>query len=239
MARIRSLHPGQWTDESFVSCSAYGRLLALGLRNEADDQGVFEWKPLTIKMRIFPADDVDVEALLSELVEHRQVQKFEFGGKFYGVIRNFRKYQRPKKPNATYPLPNELRTYAGLEDDNSEPVPNVCTEPVPNQSGNSSAEEGGRRKEVSLPNGKAPDGADDPEKKLFEDGKQLLGKSSGGMINKLLRAKGLDEAQSIIDEAKSKQDPREWVGAALREDDDLVAGMAAINRMRERIEANG
>jgi hypothetical protein len=83
------------------------------------------------------------------------------------------------------------------------------------------------------------DNGDDPEKKLFEDGKQLLGKSSGGMINKLLRARGLDGAQSIIDEAKSKQDPREWVGAALREDDDLVAGMAAINRMRERIEANG
>ena len=31
MARIRSLHPGQWTDEAFVQCSAFARLLALGL----------------------------------------------------------------------------------------------------------------------------------------------------------------------------------------------------------------
>ena len=56
MPRIRSVHPGQWTDENFVSCRPTARLLALGLRNEADDQGIFEWKPLTLKMRLFAAD---------------------------------------------------------------------------------------------------------------------------------------------------------------------------------------
>ena len=57
MARIRSLHPGQWTDEAFVAVSPLARLLALGLRNEADDEGVFPWKPVTLRMRLLPADN--------------------------------------------------------------------------------------------------------------------------------------------------------------------------------------
>lgn len=128
MARIRSLHPTQWTDDEFVTSSPLGRLLCLGLRNEADDQGVFPWKPVTLKMRLLPNDNVDVSELLAELVENNQVKSFEVDGKKYGVIRNFGRFQSPKKPNYTYPLPNELRTYAGFEEDkeggNSEPVPN-------------------------------------------------------------------------------------------------------------------
>ena len=68
MARIRSVHPGFFTDEDLVGTSLPARLLFIGLGIEADDKGIFEWKPITIKMRIFPADNVDVEALLSELV---------------------------------------------------------------------------------------------------------------------------------------------------------------------------
>ena len=75
MARIRSIHPGQWTDEDFVSLSPFARLLAIALRNEADDQGVFEWKPVTIKIKLFPADNVDVPALLDELVAARQIAR--------------------------------------------------------------------------------------------------------------------------------------------------------------------
>ena len=123
MARIRSLHPTQWTDEEFVTCSPLARLLALGLRNEADDQGVFEWKPLTLKMRLLPADGADVGELLAELEESGQVRRFEAGGKRYGAIRNFGKFQSPKKPTAQYPLPNELRTYVGAKGSGSEPDP--------------------------------------------------------------------------------------------------------------------
>lgn len=68
MARIRSIHPGQWSDEDFVCLSFPARLLALALRNLADDHGIFEWKPRTIKMQLFPADNIDMEPLLSELV---------------------------------------------------------------------------------------------------------------------------------------------------------------------------
>jgi len=123
MARIRSTHPGQWSDEDFVACSMAARLLAIAIRNEADDQGIFEWKPLSLKMKLFPADQVDMDDMLAELVEHKHVIKFDHDGESYGAVRNFRKYQRPKKPTAIYPLPNELRTYVGLTDNGSEPVP--------------------------------------------------------------------------------------------------------------------
>lgn len=37
------------------------------LWTHCDDQGVFDWKPVTLKARIFPADNVDVAAVLAEL----------------------------------------------------------------------------------------------------------------------------------------------------------------------------
>jgi hypothetical protein len=139
MARIRSLHPGQWTDEAFVSCSLAARLLALGLRNIADDQGVFAWKPLTLKMQLFPADGVDVAALLAELVASGQIHRFEADGQVWGAIRNFRRWQRPEKPKHLHPLPDDLAPYVGLSA--------TSRRPVGDQSAKVSAEEGGRRKE--------------------------------------------------------------------------------------------
>jgi hypothetical protein len=115
MARIRSIHPGIWTDEQFVSVSAFARLLALGLWNEADDQGVFEWKPITLKLRLLPADSVDVAALLAELVTIGNLMRYEVDGKPYGAIRNFRKFQRPEKPNAIHPLGEGVRKWVGLD----------------------------------------------------------------------------------------------------------------------------
>jgi hypothetical protein len=115
MARIRSTHPTQWNDDDFIECSPLARLLTIGIRNFADDCGVFEWKPGQIKRNCLPADACDVKPLLEELVRHNQVKKYTVDGRDYGVIRNFRKWQRPKKPNTIYPLPDELRKYVGLD----------------------------------------------------------------------------------------------------------------------------
>lgn len=123
MARIRSIHPGLFTDESFVSASMAARLLLPGIWTEADDHGVFEWKPLSLKMRIFPADAVDVGDLLGELEAVNIVRRFSVDGREYGVVRNFCTYQRPKKPTYRFVLPPELETYAGIRKDSSEPVP--------------------------------------------------------------------------------------------------------------------
>lgn len=123
MSRIRSVHPGFFTDEDLVSVSCWARLLFIGLGVEADDKGVFEWKPITLKMKVFPADAVDIDTLLTELVSVDAVASYELGGRQYGAIRNFRKFQRPKKPNDIHPMPPELRTYVGLTETSPEPVP--------------------------------------------------------------------------------------------------------------------
>lgn len=112
MARIRSIHPGLFTDEAFMSASAHARLLIIGIWTEAWDDGVFEWKPLTLKAKLFPVDNVDMVGLLDELVSLDFVKPFETG-KRYGAIRNFQKYQRPKKPNSSGVLPESLASYVG------------------------------------------------------------------------------------------------------------------------------
>jgi len=115
MARIRSVHPGFFTDEDLVAVSMGARLLFIGLGVEADDKGIFEWKPLTLKMRIFPGDNIDVTPLLAELESAGKVRPYEVGGKRYGVIRNFKKFQKPKTPNDIHPAPPDALIFGGHE----------------------------------------------------------------------------------------------------------------------------
>lgn len=139
MSRIRSLHPGQWTDEDFVRCTAMARLLSLALRNIADDAGRFEWKPVQIKMKLFPNDAVDIDALLAELIERKQIVRYEVGGVAYAYVRNFEKYQRPKTPKVLYPAPFPQNG----EIDRDKVIPFPPKEEAPPQM----KEEGCRRKE--------------------------------------------------------------------------------------------
>lgn len=113
MARIRSIHPGFFTDERMVSVSMAARLLFIGIGVEADDKGIFEWKPVTLKMRIFPADNADVSALLAELEAAGVVRNYEMEGRQYGAIRNFRRHQRPKTPNNVHPITPDIGNYIG------------------------------------------------------------------------------------------------------------------------------
>lgn len=152
MARIRSQHPGIFTDEAYMTLSFAARELLRGLWAQADDQGVFEWKPLTLKVRIFPADTVDVDALLAELAAANFIRAYPAEGRCFGAVRNFMKYQRPRKPSYVHPLPDALRGYVGM----------AGAEPVPNQYGTGpelppqreKKEEGGKRKEEGKEEGK-------------------------------------------------------------------------------------
>lgn len=122
MARIRSIHPGLFTDEAFMTASTSARLLIVGIWTEAWDDGVFEWKPVSLKARLFPADNVNIASLLSELSDLNFIREFSVGDRKYGAIRNFRKFQRPKKPNSSDVLPDELRIYVAIDSVSSPPV---------------------------------------------------------------------------------------------------------------------
>lgn len=164
MARIRSVHPGLWTDEAFVCASPLARLLFIGIWNECDDMGSFEWSPLKLKMRILPADNADVNELLAELEANDCVRRYQVGGKTYGAVRNFSRFQRPKKPNSVYPQTSEVRNYTGTDqpshDDGSEPVPHqshTASEIPPQmEDGGDKMEDGGEKKKEGGRGKRAP-----------------------------------------------------------------------------------
>ncbi len=178
MSRIRSIHPGIWTDEGFMTLSANARLLLFGIWNEAFDDGVFEWKPLTLKARIFPVDAVDVESLLSELVSASFIMRDDDHPKRPGLVRNFQRYQRPKKPNSSGMLSDQFREFVGAKAENAEPVGNQL------RTGGEEVEQmedGGGRREGEKETASQSRGARD-----FD-----------GITDKLLKAANLDDPQSM------------------------------------------
>lgn len=72
--------------------------------------------------------------------------------------------------------------------------------------------------EDSVPSERTPLASSDPEKELFDRGKQVLGKSAGGLIANLLKAKGrnIALARAAIEQASTKQNPNEYIAAAIR-----------------------
>ena len=118
MARIRSVHPGLMTDEAFMQLTLDCPLavaLLIGLWMQADDAGTFEWKPLTLKARCLPVAPVRIEELLDTLAGLDFIKRFEVGGRAFGVVRNFVKYQRQRRPTDVHPFTPEMRAYAGFE----------------------------------------------------------------------------------------------------------------------------
>jgi hypothetical protein len=114
VARIRSIHPGFFSDPEFAALSDGGQIIYLGLLTEADDNGVFEWNLNKLKIRLRPLKDGSIEPFVSELVAANKVASYEFDGRKYGAIRNFRRFQRPKSPKSWHPIPDDFRNYVGL-----------------------------------------------------------------------------------------------------------------------------
>ena len=130
VARIRSIHPSLFSDEAFVTLSDAAKWFFIGLWTEADDRGVFEWKPITLKMRIAPASTLLADPLLSEMEQLDRIRRYEIDGHQYGAIRNFTKYQRPKFPKYRFPITDDIRSYitpgdsiTEIDHDDGTPVP--------------------------------------------------------------------------------------------------------------------
>ena len=97
MARIRNISPRFFEDETMAKLPMGGRLLYIGLWTRADLNGVFEWSPKVITAGLFPNDDdvttVEVVAWLSQLQSLNRVVCFEYQGKRYGHIPQFKLHQ--------------------------------------------------------------------------------------------------------------------------------------------------
>jgi hypothetical protein len=122
MARIRTIKPDFWTDEKLTECSMSARLLFIGSWNFADDNGNLEASAKQLKMKVFPADNIDCQPLLDELINHGILMEYSVNGKKYLHIKGFKKHQvinRPSNSNIPQPLLTEhsLTEGKGMEEE--------------------------------------------------------------------------------------------------------------------------
>lgn len=185
MSRIRSVHPGFFTDEDLVAVSMGARLLFIGLGVEADDKGIFEWKPLTLKMRVFPADNVDVATLLTELAEVGAVKRFEADGRTYGAIRNFRKFQKPKTPNDIHPASAEILAFVAMPISETKPAEEPPFPPKGEKPFQMEDGGGKREEEEGSPNGDCASGDALTPAEIVEDWNLLAEQCGLPMVKRL------------------------------------------------------
>jgi hypothetical protein len=100
VSRNRSISPDFWTCEAVIDCAPMTRLLFLGLQNFADDYGVQPLRPRTIRLQVFPGDDLDdarVRAMIEELAARRLVRCYAVEGVEYLAIVDWSLLQRVGK----------------------------------------------------------------------------------------------------------------------------------------------
>lgn len=109
MGRIRSIKPEFFLHEELGQCSAHARLLAIAMLTMADCEGRFRWIDMQVHGSVFPWEaEVNVRALLGELLSVHYCSHAEIDGKEYVEVENFKKHQRlsGKEAQAKSSLPS-------------------------------------------------------------------------------------------------------------------------------------
>jgi hypothetical protein len=169
--------------------------------NFADDAGRMANSPKTIKAQIFPSDDFsvdDIRRMIVELSTNDLILIYASDGKEFIQITGWH-HQRIDRPR-----------------------PSLIPSPIVELSTND------RRvlaTDLILSDLKGWEDADvanatplSDDSDLFRRGKEVLGKTAGGMVKKLLTAKGgkVNLARAAIETAASKNDPREYIGGIIK-----------------------
>lgn len=96
MARIRTIKPDFWTDGNIVRLTPFARLLYIGLWNfTLCDHGHVADDAFKLKLQVLPTDDVDVDALLAELMDADRIQRItDAGGRTYLHVKRFEDHQK-------------------------------------------------------------------------------------------------------------------------------------------------
>lgn len=97
MARARNLKPGFFRNAELVELPFHTRLLFAGLWLLADREGRLKDRPKQIKMDLFPADDVDIPAAITELAAAGMLERYSVENQHYIQITNFLKHQNPHR----------------------------------------------------------------------------------------------------------------------------------------------
>lgn len=200
MARIRTIKPEFWTSAQIIECSPNARLLFIGMWNFADDAGRMAYSPKTLKAQIYPSDSLssdEIVRMIDELSSNGLIIKYTIDDKQFISITGWhhQKIDRPRPSKIPEPI---VETSTNIRRD-------VATDLILSYPKKDAAEAN-----ASLPF--------DPETDLYRRGKEVLGKSAGGMVKRLLTAKGgrVSLARAAIETAAEKNDPREYIGAIIK-----------------------
>ena len=105
MARIRTVKPEFWTSEQVAECSTITRLLFIGMWNFCDDGGNHPASLKSLKMQIFPSDDIqlsEISNMVNELVKHELITQYTVNNKDYWHVLGWH-HQKIDKPNYKHP----------------------------------------------------------------------------------------------------------------------------------------
>lgn len=68
-----------------------------------------KWDTRTLKLRYFPADDCDIEAMAKELLSSGLIEVYEVGGKVYAEIPSFKNHQVINNREAESQIPPRVK----------------------------------------------------------------------------------------------------------------------------------
>lgn len=114
MARIRNIKPDIFRHEALQDLEsdhpgAHIILTYIALWTQCDKNGVFAWKPRTMRLDILPFLQINIEKNLQTLLDAGYIQTFETEGNKYGYIPTFTRHQvlptKEKVAPAKYPPP--------------------------------------------------------------------------------------------------------------------------------------
>jgi hypothetical protein len=124
------IKPEMWTDAKLGDCSMEARLLFVASLNFADDNGNMDRSAKQLKAQCFPFDNLDVEALVQELLSAGRWVEYEVSGTRYLHIKNFLKHQRIDRPSKTSrPAPEQGTITQRVLDEPSTNTRRVLDEP--------------------------------------------------------------------------------------------------------------
>jgi len=106
--RARSIKPGFFVNEDLAECTPFARLCFIGLWMLADREGRLEDRPKRINGELFTFDDVDIDALLAELVTHGFIIRYRVGRDRYIQVLKFRENQSPHYAEKASVIPGPL-----------------------------------------------------------------------------------------------------------------------------------
>lgn len=105
MARIRSIKPGFFLNETLAALPFEWRLLFVGLWTQADRDGRLEDRPQRLKAALFPYDDLNLEEGLGRLANAGLIMRYDGNGQRLICIPTWAKHQQPHIRESVSDLP--------------------------------------------------------------------------------------------------------------------------------------